>query len=219
VITAHLGIAAMARAAVREPLKPFHLLLLFGASVVPDAMDVLYWVTGVCSPYGLYSHTLPALLLQAAVIGGIAFLVTGSRVVALLFVTVVMLHMPGDLITGRKLVMPGGEMAGLRLYDQPVTDWLVEVPVVILGWWILRRSGRAPRWASSVWALVLMLLVQTQFDAYAQIQGHGVKPNACRRAGQPESRALVPRPGSRHVGGRAFVPRRAVRWDNRPSVV
>jgi hypothetical protein len=195
VITAHLGVAAAARATVRTPLEPFHFFLLMGASVSPDVLDVLYWAASVCSPYGLYSHTLPAVVLQAAVIGGVALLVSGSRAVALLFAAVVMLHVPGDLVTGQKLLMPGGEMVGLNVYDSALLDWIIEVPILAAGWWILRRSGRGTRWATTIAALVLMVLVQTQFDVLSQIRGRGVKPNACPKATPGVPGALVPSAG------------------------
>ena len=199
-IGGHFGIAGVAQASLRQPLRPAHLFLLFGASVAPDVMDVLYWLFGICSPYGLFSHTIHAVVLQAAVIGGIAFLVSESPKVAALFVVVVLLHMPGDLITGRKLFAPGAEMLGMRLYEHPLWDWLLEVPILLLGWLVLRRRGRAPAWATSAWTLVLMVVMQTAFDVFGASTGQGVKPNACPRVAPPAATALVSVPRSRHVG-------------------
>ncbi len=199
-ITGHFGVAALARSALREPIKPWYFFLLLGASVSPDVADVLYWLAGICSPYGLYSHTLHAVVLQAAVIGGVALLVSGSRPVALLFASVVMLHMPGDLITGRKLFAPGAEMMGLSLYQAPLWDWALELPILLLGWLVLRRNGRGPSWATSVYALVAMVLLQSAFDAFGALDGRGVKPNACPRVAPPSAMALVTMAGTRHVG-------------------
>lgn len=201
-ITGHLGIAGIARSSVREPLKPAWFALLLGASLAPDVADLLYWVAGICSPYGLYSHTLHAVVIQAAVIGGIALLVSGSRSVALLFAVVVLLHMPGDWFTGRKLFAPGGEMMGLRLYERPLWDWALELPILLLGWLMLRRGGKAPAWATSVWSLLLMVLLQTGFDILGASRGGGVKPNACPRIA-PGDQALVTMPRARHVGASA----------------
>ena len=152
------------------------------ASLAPDIVDALYAIAGICSPYGLYSHTLHAVVLEAAIIGGIAFLATGSRVTGLTFAVVVLLHVPADYFTGRKLFLPGGEMVGLQWYDRPVYDYLLEVPIVLLGWWLLRRSGRAPRWATSGGMLALVLVVQTAFDLASASMRGGLKPNACARA-------------------------------------
>lgn len=202
-ITGHFGVAAIAQSTLREPLRPLHLFLLFGASVAPDAVDVLYWLFGICSPYGLYSHTLHAVLLQAAVIGGVAFLVSGSWRMALLFVAVVLLHMPGDWITGQKLFAPGAEMMGLRLYDRPLWDWLLELPILLLGWLMLRRARTGPAWATSVYTLLFMMLVQTGFDLHGAATGRGVKPNACPRVEPPAVTTLVSAARSRHVGASA----------------
>ena len=154
-------------------------LALMLASAMPDLVDALYWLVNVCNPYGLYSHTTYAVLLEASIIGGIALLATGSRGVALLFVGVVLLHSPADYFTGRKLYVPGGEMFGLRFYERPLLDWLLEVPLLTAGWWVLRRNGGGPRWAASVWTLVLLLILQTTLDVFVIGRGGSLKPNAC----------------------------------------
>ncbi len=164
---------------------PFAALLL--ASLTPDVVDAVYWAVGFCSPYGLYSHTVHAVVLEAAVVGGIALLATGSRTVALTFAIVVLLHMPADYFTGRKLFTPGGEIFGLRLYERPVVDWVLEVSIAMGGWWLLRRGGRAPRWAVSIRALVLVVLLQTTLDAMARPGRRGFKPNACPIVTSPVS--------------------------------
>ena len=183
-ITGHFGIAAGVRSQSRAPMGSVLFLALLGAAVLPDAMDALYWVINLCSPYGLYSHTLYAVVLEAAVVGGAVFLLTGSRAVTLMFVVVVLLHSPADFFTGRKLFIPGDDLLGLRFYDRPVLDWLLEVPVAIVGWWMLRRSGRGPRWATSVWALALMVATQTTFDVLSTGQ-RSLKPNRCAVVSSP----------------------------------
>ena len=184
-ITGHLGIAVGARSFSREPMGSILFLALLMAALVPDAVDTLYWVMNFCSPYGLYSHATWAVVLEAAIVGGVAFLATGSRGIAVTFAAVVLLHSPADYFTGRKIFAPGGEMLGLRLYERPLFDWLLEVPAVLVGWWLLRRSGRGPRWAASVWALVAVLLVQTTFDAVMIGRGGGLKPNSCPVVNSP----------------------------------
>ena len=180
--------AAAARSVARARMGSITFLALLGAAFLPDVVDALYWAIDFCSPYGLYSHTTYALVLEAAVAGGVALLATGSRGVAMTFVVVVLLHSPADYFTGQKLFVPGGEMSGLRMYDQPVLDWLLEVPIAVAGWWILRRSGRAPAWVTSVWAVVLLVLMQTTLDALVIGQGRGLKPNACSVVALPLAR-------------------------------
>lgn len=154
-------------------------LALLGASLLPDLLDIGYFVVAICNPYGLYSHTIHAVVLQAAMAGGIVYLTTGSRVTALLFVVVVLLHPLGDLVTGRKLVVPGGEMYGYRLYERPLLDLLVEVPLVVGGWALLRRCGMVPGWATGYRFLIFMVAFQVAFAARAVARRQPLKPNAC----------------------------------------
>src|SRR5579864_1456260 len=95
----HFGVAGAVRSASRSRMTGFVLLALFGASVAPDVLDGVYFVIGLCSPTGLYSHTIYVLLLQAAVVGGAAFLATESLSVGIIFAVTVLLHVPADFIT------------------------------------------------------------------------------------------------------------------------
>lgn len=170
-ITGHLGVAAAARS--RWPMLP--LLWLVPVTFAPDLLDVGYALAGICSPYGLYSHTVPAAAITGAVLGGIAFLATGSRTMGLVSAGVVLAHLPLDLVTGYKVYWPGGPLLGLHLYERPLLDFLVEVPVVLAGWWLLRRTGRGPRWTSLAAAAFALVLVQGVFD----VLHRGLKPTGC----------------------------------------
>ncbi|MEP6989401.1 MAG: hypothetical protein ABJA80_00615 [bacterium] len=161
-------------------------LALATASITPDVLDAAYQLLGICNPNGLYSHTIPVLLLQAAVVSGVALLVTGSRVTAALFGLVVLLHAPADYFTGRKLFAPGGELVGLLWYDRPMLDFTFESAWVLAGWWLLRRSGRGPRWAASIGVLVFLLVVQAAFDIHSAVSDTARKPSACFPVWPPE---------------------------------
>ncbi len=176
-IFGHLGVAALVRATQRNPGGTLALLLLCAASVVPDIVDLVYGVVKICSPYGLYSHTIPAIAIEAAVVGGIALLVTDRRSVALLFALVVPLHLAADFITMNKLVMPGGDLVGFRAFARPGVDFLVELPLILVGWWMLRRSGRGPAW-SVTWAM-LLLVIGLQGVADVIAPGRSFKANSC----------------------------------------
>jgi hypothetical protein len=171
VITGHLGVAAAARS--RWPRTP--LLWLLVAAIAPDLLDIGYALAGVCSPYGLYSHTVPAAALAGAVLGGIVFLATGSRAAGLVTAGVVLAHLPLDLVTGSKIYWPGGPLLGLALYKRPLLDFLAEVPIVLGGWWLLRRSARGPRWATLGMAALSLVIVQAAFDGLHR----GLKPSGC----------------------------------------
>ena len=177
--TGHGGVTGILRSGSRQRTSTDLLLALLAASVAPDILDLLFFTVGFCNPYGLYSHTVYIVALQAAVISGLAYLATESRATALTFATVVMLHVVADLITGHKLLLPGGDLIGLHLYTRAVLDWAIETPLALLGWWLLRRTGNAPRWATSIMAAVALVVVQTAFGVYALTHQTGVKPNAC----------------------------------------
>jgi hypothetical protein len=172
VIVGHVGVAAATRSAWRRASLPWMLV----ACVAPDLVDITLALAGVCNPYGLYSHTVPSVALQAAVLGGAALLVTGDRATAFASALMVFLHLPPDLVTGHKIFWPGGPMLGLHLYERPLLDFLVEAPLLIAGWWLLRRSPGAPRWGTSVLSLVLLLAGQGAIDLLAR---DGLKPSAC----------------------------------------
>jgi hypothetical protein len=174
VITGHLGVAAVANATRRDST----LLWLLGATMAPDVVDALFVMAGSCNPHGLYSHTLPAAALVAAATGALAYLGTNQRATGLLAAALVLVHVPLDYITGYKLFWPGGELHGLRLYNWPVLDFLLEGVLTTIGWWMLRSRDWAPRWAVTRGALAALLLFQAVTDVVGYQRG-GVKPSAC----------------------------------------
>jgi len=174
VITGHLGVAAAAQGYRRGGAFAW----LVVAAMAPDLVDAGFVAAQSCNPNGLYSHTVPAAVLIAAVMGGIAFLATGQRATGLIAATMTLVHVPLDYVTGYKLFWPGGEIAGLRLYEYPVADFVVEAALVSAGWWLLRTRRRAPRWAVGWPALAAMLLLQATVDVVGKAR-NGIKPSAC----------------------------------------
>jgi hypothetical protein len=140
VITGHLGVAGLLRSTQRRKFGSTAVVALAVAALFPDVLDGVFFLFNVCSPYGLYSHTIYSVLLQSALVGGTAFLVFDSRSMGAIFAAAVLLHLPADFFTGRKLLFPGGEMVGLNFYDRPVWDFFLEAPLVVLGWTVARRS-------------------------------------------------------------------------------
>jgi hypothetical protein len=179
VITGHLGVAAAARSGWRRTSLPW----LLAGSIAPDVLDVGYAVVGVCSPHGLYSHTVPVIALLAPLLGIAAFFVTGSRATAVATGAMVVLHLPPDLVTGHKLYWPGGPLMGLDLYTKPLADFIIEAIVLATGWWLLRRAADAPRWATARLTLAALLLVQGTAD----VSKVSWKPTACETETEPAS--------------------------------
>jgi membrane-bound metal-dependent hydrolase YbcI (DUF457 family) len=178
VITGHLGIAGAVHASRRDS----SLLWLLGAAMAPDIVDALFVVARQCNPHGLYSHTVPAAALVAVIVGALAYYFTGRRATGVLSALLVLAHLPPDFITGRKLFWPGAELMGLRLYDHPIGDFVLEAALVFLGWWLLRSRPWAPRWATGRAALVWLLVIQISVEAVGVATG-GVKPSACAELG------------------------------------
>lgn len=176
-IIAHLGLAGAAHAGRRDS----SLVWLIGAAMMPDIVDAMFVVAGSCNPHGLYSHTVPAAALIAAVTGGAAFLATGQRATGVMAALLVLSHLPLDYVTGYKLFWPGGEFHGLRLYSRPVLDFVLESALAIAGWRLLRSRSWAPRWATGRRALVALLVLQATMDIVGTRRG-GVKPSACARS-------------------------------------
>jgi hypothetical protein len=177
VIAGHLGLAGAAHAVRRDS----SLVWLLGASMAPDVVDALFVVAGSCNPNGLYSHTVPAAALIAVVTGAVAYVATGRRITGTLVALLVLAHLPLDYVTGRKLFWPGGELAGLRLYDYAIADFVIESLLATGGWWLLRSRGRTPRWATGGLALAAVLVLQGTLDILGA-RNDGVKPSACARA-------------------------------------
>lgn len=176
-IAGHLGIAGAVYAGRRDS----SLFWLLGASMAPDVVDALFVLAGSCNPYGLYSHTLPAAVLIAAVTGAVAYFATDARITGVLSALLVLAHLPPDYVTGHKLFWPGGELMGLGLYDYPLIDFVLEALIVAGGWWLVRSRRSAPRWATGWIALAALLVLQGTLDAVG-VRRKGVKPSACVRA-------------------------------------
>lgn len=175
-IAGHFGVAALvARARPR-----LSLWWLAPAAIAPDLLDIAYAATGVCNPSGLYSHTVPAALLLGGVIAGAAVL-AGRRETAAASLALVLLHLPLDYVTGRKLLWPGGELHGLMLYDRPLANLALDMLLLAAGVALLRGVPTVPWWARS--RLLLALLVGVQVVAAAREDG--IKPNACHRTRLP----------------------------------
>lgn len=169
-VSGHVGVAFAARA--RGPSIPMGWLL--AATVAPDLVDYAFVATGTCNLSGLYSHSLPAIAVAGTCLGAVAAWRTRSARAGLVVAVLVVLHLAADFVTGRKLLWAGGPTIGLAAYDYPALDFVVELPIVAGGWWILRRTAGAPQWAGSIAMLVVLLIAQvvTDFGGYR-------KPNAC----------------------------------------
>lgn len=188
-ITGHIGVAFGAK--TMQGRASLGWLLV--ASVAPDIVDFVAGFSGICNPGGLYSHAFPAVLVVALVVGVASGWQTKSSATAILAMGLVFLHLPLDYITGIKYLWPGSPIVGLYIYRWPALDFVVEIPIVVTGWWILRRSGAAPRWAASVVTVVLLIGIQASLNITQQFVTRHTKPNGCSVASQLPEQNVVPR--------------------------
>ncbi len=180
-ITGHVGVAFGARALDRrEGTAAAPLLWLLAATIAPDVVDGLLAVGQFCNPAGALSHSLPAVALLATIFAAAAYAHTRSAATALLVAMLVFLHLPPDYVTGRKALWPGGPVWGFYLYRWGWLDFLCELPIVLAGWWMLRRTAYTPRWVVSGTALALLIVLQGAFDLSNTVNGPRA-PRSCSR--------------------------------------
>ena len=164
ILLTHAGRAGACPARpVPRPKAPLVWLLV--ASIAPDILDGVYALARVCSPYGVYSHSLPAIAVLAAITMVLAYAGTRSGAVAIVFGLVVLAHVPADWLTGEKALWLHGPVVGLDLYRWPAIDFGLELPLIVAGWWLVRRARAAPRWVISAASLAILLVFQAAFDA------------------------------------------------------
>jgi hypothetical protein len=180
-IVGHVGIAFAARALDRRAEnKRAPLVWLLAASVAPDLLDGVYALGKYCNPEGVFSHSLPAVGALAVLFGVAAWLYTRNATTGLIVAFLVVMHLPPDFITGRKVLWPNGPVIGLYVYRWGWLDFVVELPVIVGGWWMLRRSRFTPRWVVSGLALATLLAIQLSFDAESTVNGPR-PPRTCAR--------------------------------------
>ncbi len=189
-VTGHIGLALAARR--RWPAIP--IVLLLAASVFPDLVDLAKALADVHVAHGLYSHTLPAVAVQAVVLGVTSAVWLRSGVAGVVVALLVVFHLPADYITGDKLLWENGPMVGLDLYDRPLFDLALEALVVSGCWALLRRSAAAPPWVRSGAVLALLLTVQCTVNAIGVANARNVPlPRWADRLLAPVPARFLPR--------------------------
>ena len=154
----HVAIALGLRSDRAAP--PLWLLVL--AAQGPDWGDTFHEL--LQRPYGdlgWSSHSLPVVGLGSlgAALAAVAITRergTSGRAALLAFVAYAS-HWVADLFTGSKPTWPGGPLIGLRWYDHPSRDLVLESLVIVVGWWLWRRS-LARGTSALAWALLAALL-------------------------------------------------------------
>lgn len=152
----HLGLGLAASG--RRPDVPLGAFLV--ASVAPDLL--------VASTF----HTIPAVLLLTLAgyaLGRWRF----DHEVGLLLALLVGLHVAVDLVTSELALWPNGPGLGLRLYDVPAADFVLEAATVAGGWWLWRRSVPPTDRERSPSMLTLLLACQLVFAVFIASGANG----------------------------------------------
>ena len=158
----HVGIAL----AGKGFRKTIPLWLLIVATQLPDWTDAAVCAAGISSPPSeMLSHSLPAIAVLAAVIAALYYAARKDALSSLLVAGIVGSHMAADLLTGLKPTWPGGPSIGLRLYQRPAIDFVVEAMIIVIGWMIYRRSLPRDRRRSAPANLLLASLLLLQLVA------------------------------------------------------
>jgi hypothetical protein len=158
----HVG-AALAAKRVRASIG---LLVLLIATYAPDWIDTGMCTAGSFHSNEMFSHSIPAVLVQALLGFGIYGALTRDWKGAFVVAGVVFSHMLLDWITGYKPTWPGGPMIGLRLYDYPIADFIAEGLALVSGTLLYTRmsSRRQWRWADFSLMLGALLVMQLTLD-------------------------------------------------------
>ena len=158
----HVG-AALAAKRLRVSVG---LVVLLIATYAPDWIDTGLCVTGRFDPGEMLSHSIPAVLLFAAVGFAAYTLITGDRIGGAVIAAVIVSHMFLDWITGYKPTWLSGPMIGLQLYSRPIADFVAEGVVIVAGALVYSRSlpPRRRPWVDLSIMLGALLALQLTID-------------------------------------------------------
>jgi hypothetical protein len=120
----------------REPRLPVVPLVL--ACYGPDWVEVAMMFPHPRAGMAMYTHSIPALLIGAALATALWKLT--RRPGAALLGAGWLLHWPADLFTGRKPIFLPTPLIGLDLYKVPWADFIIESTVVTIGCAIYARG-------------------------------------------------------------------------------
>jgi hypothetical protein len=166
VYAGHAGVALALKA--RQPNVVVAPLML--ACYGPDWLETAIRVLSLPVDAVFYSHSIPAVAVGALIAGVLYRLAfgaragAGARAVALGW----LLHWPADYLTGIKPLLAADQMVGIRLYEHPWADLLLESVVLAGAFLVFRRvfGTSSPRRRIIVTMIVGLLLAQAALDYF-----------------------------------------------------
>lgn len=158
----HAGLALFAKSR-RARLS---LALLVAVAFAPDWIEWAFGAKGGFASRGaVLSHSIPAVLVGAALVAGGALLARCSRGDALALFALYLSHWAVDFVTGVKPTWPGGPALGLSLYDRPWLDFAVESVLALACAVAYLRTLPRPVRRVPAWSLLtLVVVLQAAFD-------------------------------------------------------
>jgi ribosomal protein S27E len=147
----------------REPRLPIVPLVL--ACYGPDWVETALMIPNARSAMATYTHSLPALLIGAALVTMLwkAMRRPGASVLGVGW----LLHWPADLFTGRKPLILPTPLFGLDLYKLPLADFVLESIVIAIGCAIYARG--VPRRAEVRRVIVILGAALVALQAAADV--------------------------------------------------
>jgi hypothetical protein len=155
----HLGLAFIAKRA--HPAAP--LFWLAAAAFLPDIVRFILLLFVESTRAELASHSIPAVIVLAALATIFVRLRCRLWTVGLIGGLLALSHYAGDFVTGCKPTWLGGSYVGLGLYHRPLLDLLVEIPLVVLGWKMMREHLPPVSILARYWIVLSLVFVQLLF--------------------------------------------------------
>lgn len=156
----HVAIALALRA--RDPRVPIVPLAL--ACFGPDWIETVLLSAGAKEGTAIYSHSIPAVIIGAALAAGVfaALKRPGARLLLFGWLS----HWPADLFTGRKPMFTPTPLIGLDLYKLPAVDFVLESAVIVVACalYARRHAPRAELRRTIVMLAAALILLQGAVD-------------------------------------------------------
>jgi hypothetical protein len=189
-LVGHLGLALIGKRA--RPDAP--LALLTGAAFLPDVVRA--GLDLVVSPgwTNFLSHSIPSALVLAGVSALAAVARPASRKagIAVLAAALCVSHLPADYLTGCKPTWFRGPYLGLNLYQRPLYDLALELPLLIAGLRLARPVLAGERLFPKRWVFSVCLTAQIAFLIYGNGALGACVPDTFGRRSPPASRTCCP---------------------------
>jgi hypothetical protein len=188
-LVGHFGLALIGKRL--QPDAPVSLLV--GAAFLPDIVRA--GLDLVVSPgwTNFLSHSIPSTLVLAAFSAFVATWRSATRRagIAAVLAALCLSHLAVDYLTGCKPTWFRGPYLGLNLYQRPLYDLALEIPLVTVGMRLARPMLLSARWLTGGWTFTACLLAQVAFLIYGNGALGACVPDTFGRS-PPASRTCCP---------------------------